>query len=114
MLNKINVKYIFLLLVSLILLLYFFSIRNVFAQTPTLKTEVNKGITELKTNSQDLKFENEVTKGEIQSAGKDKKDKAEIKVPEINVEKEIETENSKTTKDKTASTDKKSSSSKGN
>ncbi len=81
-----------------------FGVGVAFAQTKTstqLDNLVKAGIQEQKTNPQTAVADKEVTTGEVQSAGENKvsgsvgsgsKDVKEIQVPEVNVEKEVETE----------------------
>ncbi len=93
--------------ISLVLLtLSTFGVGVVFAQTQTstnLNNLVKAGIQEQKTNPETALLDKEVTTGEVQSAGEIKgsgsKDSKEVQIPEVNVEKEIETESKSSSKD---------------
>ncbi len=106
-------------LILAIILIGFYSISTIFAQTQIsansqLDNLVKSGIQEQKNNPQALELERQVTAGEIQTAG-ESKDTKEIKVPEINVEKEVESENNSSSSiDKTSTDNKSKSSSSGN
>ncbi len=112
--------------------LFTFGVGVIFAQSqkPQLNNLVKAGIQEQKTNAETALVDKEVTTGEIQSAGEGErsgsvgsgskesrsgsgsKDFKEVKIPEVNVEKEIETESKSSSTDHTSQGNIKSSSDK--
>ena len=103
-------------LIIAIILMGIYTINVVFAQTSTsssLDSLVKSGIQEQVNNPQVLRLEKEVTTGEVQSAG-ESKDTKEIQIPEVNIEREIESESSTKSTDKKSSDNKSKSNSSGN